>query len=178
MNDAAATPAKENPPNAPPRIGEGPASRRDVTLDRLAIGMFLLLAVEFVLGMILALFASLPTGASTVTLLSSAPVLDLHIVLAVLIIGISARALVLAFRAPGSLARWASGLALGSALVATFAGVAFAFGGQDPSASMVMAVGFLGILLGAFLLRGYATATPQLHGPDVPPTRGPIPGGR
>ncbi|MCI4326563.1 MAG: hypothetical protein L3K16_02870 [Thermoplasmata archaeon] len=125
-----------------------------MTLDRLAVGMFALLALEFLLGMALALFVSLPMGAGVVAILVSTPVLDLHILLALALIGISARALVLARRESERGPLVAAGVALVSAIVATGAGWTFAFDGQAPDASFVMAVGFLGVLLGAFLLRG------------------------
>jgi hypothetical protein len=127
--------------------------RRPVTLDRLAVGIFVLLAIEFLLGMILALFVSLPVGAGATSLLASAPVLDLHILVAVLLIGISVRAVALARAEPDRSGLGAAGLALVSSLVATGAGSVFAFQGQHPDASLVMAVGFLGVLTAAFLLR-------------------------
>lgn len=139
----------------------GWAARGGATLPRLAIGMFVLLAIEFLLGMALALFASLPTDASAVALLSSAPVLDLHILIAVLIIGISARAVALAAPDPDRRGVVAAAIALGSALVATAAGATFAFHGQAPVASFGMAIGFLGVTLGAFLLRGLSTSAPS-----------------
>ncbi|MCI4325067.1 MAG: hypothetical protein L3K00_04180 [Thermoplasmata archaeon] len=147
------------------------ASRGGMTLDRLAIGMFVLLAIEFVLGMALALLVGLPTGAGVVSVLASAPVLDLHIVVALLLVGISLRALALARADPDRWAWVAAGVALGSALLATGAGWTFAFDGQAPVASLVMAVGFLGVLFGAFLLRG-RTATP-LGGSGTPASERP-----
>jgi hypothetical protein len=135
------------------------STRGGTTLPRLAIGMFLLLAVELVLGVVLALFVNLPTGSSVVAILTSTPVLDLHILVALFIVGISIRALALARSSPGPLASYAALLALVSALVATGAGWLFAFHGQDPDASLVMTVGFLGVLLAAFLLRGISSRT-------------------
>jgi hypothetical protein len=135
-------------PSAPP----AGAPRGGTTLDRLAIGMFLLLAIEFVLGMILGLFVSLPSGSGVVGILTSTPVLDLHILLAVFIIGISARAIALARAQPDRSRLYASVLALVSALIATAAGWGYAFEGQDPGASFVMSLGFLGVMLGAFVL--------------------------
>lgn len=116
--------------------------------------MFVLLAIEFVLGMVLALFASLPNNEGVVSALRSSPFLDFHILVAVAIVGISLRAVALATADPDRRAKVASGVALGSALVATVAGAAFAFDGQAPIASFVMAMGFLGVTLGAFVLRG------------------------
>jgi hypothetical protein len=130
------------------------AARGGMTLERLSVGMFLLLAIEFVLGVILGLFVTLPSGGGVVAILASAPVLDLHILLALLIVGISLRAVALARRETGRTPLAAATVALLSALVATGAGWAFAFDGQSSAASFVMAIGFLGVLLGAFVLRG------------------------
>lgn len=116
--------------------------------------MFVLLAIEFVLGMVLALFASLPNNEGVVSALRSSPFLDFHILVAVAIVGISLRAVALATADPDRRAKVASGVALGSALGATVAGASFAFDGQAPIASFVMAMGFLGVTLGAFVLRG------------------------
>jgi hypothetical protein len=134
--------------SAPPAV----APPRGLTLDRLAIGMFFLLSIEFILGMILGLFVSLPSGSGVVAILSSTPVLDLHILLAVFIIGISARAIALARAQPERPRLYASVLALVSALVATAAGWGYAFEGQAPGASFVMSLGFLGVMVGAFVL--------------------------
>jgi hypothetical protein len=138
-------------PTGPP----GWAAGGGMTLDRLSIGMLLLLSIEFVLGMALGLFVSLPSGGGVVAILGSYPVLDLHILIALFIIGISARALALSRGEPGRGALYASTLALLSALVATIAGWEFAFRGQSPDASFIMAMGFLGVLVGAFALHGH-----------------------
>jgi hypothetical protein len=129
------------------------AARRGMTLERLALGMFVLLAIEFVLGMILGLFVNLPSGSGVVSILTSTPILGLHILIALFIVGISIRAVVLALREPDRTLLGAAGLALGSALVATGAGWEFAFHGQSAVASFVMAMGFLGVLIGAFVLQ-------------------------
>ncbi|HEV8049159.1 MAG TPA: hypothetical protein VGP88_01035 [Thermoplasmata archaeon] len=123
-----------------------------MTVRRLSIGMFVLLAIEFALGLVLALFVNLPMAASVVSVLTSTPVLDLHILVALAIIGISLRAVALARAEPGRTALVASLLVLGSALVATASGWAFAFDGQDPAASLVMTLGFVGALVGAIVL--------------------------
>jgi hypothetical protein len=129
------------------------AARGGMTLDRLAVGIFVLLAIEFLLGVALALYTILPAGAGVVATLTSTPLLDLHILLALLLIGISARATALARGQPDRTLRYAAALALVSAVVATVAGWTFAFDGQAPGASFVMSLGFLGVLAGAFVLR-------------------------
>ncbi|MCI4336433.1 MAG: hypothetical protein L3K17_04455 [Thermoplasmata archaeon] len=128
--------------------------RSGIALERLAIGMFVLLAIEFILGMTLGLLLSIPSGVGAARLLETSPVLDLHILLALAIIGISLRALVAAASLPERAPIMACAVALGSAIVATLAGSAFAFDGQSPTASFVMAMGFLGVLFAAFVLRG------------------------
>ncbi|MCI4360273.1 MAG: hypothetical protein L3J91_01070 [Thermoplasmata archaeon] len=139
----------------------GGAVRGGGTLDRLSLGMLVLLSIEFVLGMALALFVSLPSGTGVVALLRSYPVLDLHLLLALFIVGIALRAVALARGAAARGALYASVLALVSALVATVAGWAFAFDGQNPDASFVMALGFLGVLVGAFALRGHGSTAEE-----------------
>jgi cytochrome bd-type quinol oxidase subunit 1 len=142
--------------DAPPHSRRPPmwATRGGMTLASLSKGMFLLLAIEFVLGVALGLFVNLPSGSGVVSILTSYPLLDLHILIALFIIGISFRAMALSLREPNRVALSASALALISAVVATIAGWLFAFDGQDAHASFVMALGFLGVLLGAFVLRG------------------------
>jgi hypothetical protein len=152
---------------APPSTPPGWATRGGMTLDRLATGMFFLLAVEFVLGVALGLFVALPSGVGVAAVLTSSWVLDLHILVALLIVGISIRALVLSIPVPRRTARFASSLALGSSLIATISGWAFAFDGQSPDASFAMALAFLGVLIGAFLLRGL----PAREGRALDPSR-------
>jgi uncharacterized membrane protein len=137
-------------PYAPPPW----ATRGGATIERLAVGMFFLLAVEFVLGMTLGLFATFSPNSSVVAILTSNPVLDLHILLALLIIGIAIRAMTLARGEHDRTPLFASALALVSAIIATISGWAFTFDGQNSGASFVMALGFLGVLAGAFILRG------------------------
>lgn len=141
------------------------------TLRRLAAPMFGLLAIEFGLGMALALFETLPTGGGVASILLSSPVLDLHLLLAVLLIGISARATTIAFRQTDRPPRIGSAVAFGSAIVATAAGWLFAFDGQNPIASFVMALSFLGLLVGAFILRGLSVGSSE--NPTLEPLRVP-----
>jgi hypothetical protein len=140
------------------------ATRGGMTLDRLAIGMFVLLAIEFLLGMVLALFVTLPIGAGVASILVSAPVLDLHILIALFLIGISLRATTLAIGGSDRGARGAAMLALVSAIIATLAGWAFAFDGQAAGASLVMALGFLGVLVAAFALHRRPTSGQSSRG--------------
>jgi hypothetical protein len=160
-------------PYTPP----GWATRGGMTLERLAIGMFLLLAIEFVLGMTLGLFVTLPVNPNVETVLTSSPVLGLHILVALLIVGIAIRAVALSRRDPSRWPLYGSALALVSAVIATATGWVFAFDGQSPDASFAMALGFLGVLAGAFVLRGHrsgASLALDAEGDSpVPTPRGP-----
>lgn len=133
----------------------GPArtSFRDVTPRFLALPLLVLLGIEFVLGISLNLFVTLPSGAGVVAVLTSSAVLDLHIAVAVMIVGITGRSLALSVRSADRRARWGSAIGLGSALIATAAGTDFAFNGQSSIASLVMSLGFVGVLVGAVLMR-------------------------
>ncbi len=119
----------------------------------LALPMVILLAVEFLLGMALNLFVAVGNG-SAVAVLSSNPVLVAHVVVALLLLGLSGRAVVGSFRYPVRSLRVGAALALVSSVAATLAGSSFTFGGQNGWASYGMSVAFLGVLMGAFLLLG------------------------
>ncbi len=122
-------------------------------LPFLAGPMLALLVAEFLLGMALNLWVALPSGDGVGALLTS-PVLLAHVALAVLLVGISARAVVIARRLDHREAIGASSLALLSAILASVAGWAFTFGGQSAGEAYAMAAGFAGVLVGAFLLLG------------------------
>ncbi len=116
-----------------------------------------MLVVQLLLGMALNLYVVLPSQ-GLVRILESSPVLLLHIVLALLLVGLSARAVALASRAHEARATLGSLLALGSALLATAAGISFTFGSGSPGASFAMSVGFAGMLVGAGLLLSMRSA--------------------
>lgn len=111
-----------------------------------------MLAIEFILGMALNLFLALPSEGGIVAILESSPVLVLHLLLGVGLVGIAARATALSFRSPLRAQRAAGPFALLSGLVAFLAGISFAFGGQAPSASFVMSLGFVGMAVAAAVL--------------------------
>lgn len=131
------------------------AGRAPVTTATLAIPLFAMLGIELILGVVLNVFVTLPMGASVVALLTSSALLDVHILFAVTIIGISARAVLVSRRQATRNPLYGSVVALLSALVATAAGWDFAFYGQAPAASLVMSLGFVGVLVGAILMRGW-----------------------
>jgi hypothetical protein len=146
-------------------VGKIHGMRTRATSASLALPLFGLLAIEFILGMTLALFVSLPSGKAIVTILTSSAVVDVHLVIAFLIIGTSARALVVSLGESIPLAVYGSVIALLSALVATVAGWDFSFYGQGAGASFVMSMGFLGVLVGAFLLRAPVSSRSAATGP-------------
>ena len=120
---------------------------------KVAIPLLALLGIELVLGIVLDAFVNLPSGASVVAVLSTQWALDFHIVVAVLLIGLSGHAVISAGREPTRRPRLAAVLALLSALVASAGGWEFVFNGQNPAFAGVMTLGFVGVLIGAVLLR-------------------------
>lgn len=139
----------------------GPLRSSPDRLGGLGAPMLGLLVVEFLLGMALTLFVTLPTG-SPLTVLAASPVLWVHIAVGFLLIGIAARAVREAWRERDAAARGVTALGLVSALLAFLAGMAFAFGDQSPAASYVMSVGFTGVLIDA----GYLLARRRHPHPD------------
>jgi len=136
-----------------PPSENAPPSRPGLSPRRVALPILTLLAIELVLGAVLDAFVNLPMGASVVAVLTSQPVLDLHIVVAVLLIGLSGHALATSRREPTRKPLLAALLTLLSALVASAGGWEFVFNGQNPASGGVMTLGFVGVLVGAILLR-------------------------
>ncbi|MCI4366615.1 MAG: hypothetical protein L3K08_02565 [Thermoplasmata archaeon] len=156
------------------RPGPPSAELRDrPALLRLAWPLLVLVLIEFFLGMALNLFVALPTGAGAVAILESSPVLVLHVLIAIALVGISARAVRMASRLKDRELLGVTGLALVSAIVAALAGAGFTFGGQAPDASFGMAVGFGGILIAAFLLLARGLPDPGPPGASFIASRGP-----
>jgi hypothetical protein len=161
--------------------GDAPSgleARQRWVLGILGLPILGLLAVEFLLGMALNLYVSL-SGGSALAILEASPVLIVHILVGVMLAGITARVLILGIRLQDRRAVVAGALGLLSTLVAFLAGMAFTFGGQELAASYVMSVGFTGILLSAALLllpRRPTGATLRLPGAaptgDAPAPRG------
>ncbi|MGI0068506.1 MAG: hypothetical protein ACREB9_08925, partial [Thermoplasmata archaeon] len=136
------------PDSAPPRrAGRDPRA----LLSFLGVPIAALLAVEFLLGMALNLFTTI-SGGSAVSILSSSPVLVAHIVIAVLLIGITARALALAIRIRERRGVSAAALGFVSGIVATLAGISYTFAAQSTAASYAMSVGFAGLFVSVVLL--------------------------
>lgn len=128
--------------------GPSPAAPVARRISSLGAPMLGLLVVEFLLGMALALFVTLPSG-GPVAVLEGAPLLWIHIAVGFLLIGISANALRWAIAAGEGTVRAVTALGLASAVGAFLAGMAFAFGDQSPVASYAMSVGFVGVLIDA-----------------------------
>jgi hypothetical protein len=143
-----------------------PSSARDprAFLAFLGLPMIGLLALELLLGMALNLFTTLPTGGPG-AILASSPVLIVHILIGVLLVGITGRALVVSFRVGERSTLLASALGLVSVLVAFLAGVSFTFGDQSASASYAMSAGFTGAFVSAGMLLWSGRSHPR---PPVP----------
>jgi hypothetical protein len=125
-------------------------------LGRLGPPYLGLVVIEFLLGMSLNLFVVLPTGAPA-SILASSPLLDIHLVVGVLLLGIATNAVRLAARARSGTALVASGVGLVSGVGAFAAGMAFAFGGPSNIASFAMSLGFAGLLVAAGYLMSLRT---------------------
>jgi len=130
-----------------------------ISVRTAAIPLLVLLGIELVLGISLNLFVNLPMGATVTAVLSSQPILDLHILDAALLVGVSTLAVVLSRSEPTRRPALAAALALVSALGASAGGWEFVFNGQDPASAGVMVLGFLGVLVGAILLRAWGSRT-------------------
>ena len=136
-------------------------ARRGFSLRRVAVAILGLLLIELVLGVVLNVFVNLPMGASVVSVLSSQPVLDLHILVALLLIGLSGHAVMKSRHEPSGRPKGAAALALLSALIASAGGWEFVFNGQAPAAAGVMTIGFLGVLIAAVLMRMWGSRAPS-----------------
>jgi hypothetical protein len=129
---------------------------RTAGLGRLGPPYLGLVVIEFLLGMSLNLFVVLPAG-SPASILAASPLLDIHLVFGVLLLGIAANAVRLSARARSGTALVVSGVGFVSGLGAFAAGMAFAFGDQSNIASFAMSVGFVGLLVAAGYLMSLRT---------------------
>ncbi len=124
-----------------------PRGSRD-ELGRIVGPMVGLVALEFLLGMGLNLFGDLPSHPAAGELLAD-PLLFVHVLVGVLLVGITARATALAVRGPRRSAVPPAVLGVVSAVGAFVAGLDFTFAGLSATASFAMAAGFLGIVVSA-----------------------------
>jgi hypothetical protein len=136
------------------RLGDDPRG----ALRTLGGPMLGLLAVQFLLGMTLNLFVTVPSDVRGIAVLWSSPALLLHVIVGVAVVGIFGRGARVAARTQDSRLLATGGLGLVGAVLAFLAGLSFVFEGQTAGASMVMAVGFLvaTIVAGIFLAQPQA----------------------
>jgi hypothetical protein len=139
------------PPVSPGPHGGAHEQPPGTHVRTLGIPLLILLAAQFLLGMALNLFGSPPSGPALI-ILESSPILVLHILFGVLLVGTSVRVLTLGRRLRDRRGSASGGLALLSALLAFLAGMAFTFGGGSAVDSYLMSVGFTGVLVAAALL--------------------------
>lgn len=136
----------------PSRVGP-PLPKVDERLGFLGIPLLVLLSMELLLGMALNLFVSLPSGGPA-GLLAGSPVLDLHVVVGILLLGLLSNILRWAVRSRDRVAIGIAGAGAASGAAAFLAGMLFTFGGQSAVASYGMTVGFVGLMLEAAYLMG------------------------
>lgn len=136
--------------------------RRPFTLDRLAGFELRTLATQFLLGMILNLYVSLPFPSPlTTAALLGVVVLVLHIIVGIAALGLSLRMIVTAARGPGRRGLALSAITAAGNIVAFLAGLSFTFGDQSDAASFVMTFGFYIAMMASALLLGGALRAPR-----------------
>jgi hypothetical protein len=145
---ATGSPSASSRESATPAAVLGDPRRR---LRILGVPLLGLLAVEFLLGMALNLYITIP-GGSPVSIVEADPILIGHIVVGVLLLGITSQVLGLGVKLQDRRAEVAGAIGLLSAVVASLGGMDFTFGGQNAAVSYVMSVGFTGVLFSAALL--------------------------
>lgn len=108
-----------------------------------SLGMLGLLAVQFLLGMAVNLYITLPsTGFGMAEMMGNGPLVMVHMMLGIILVVGAA----LAFATALPCGKWAvvcAAIALGGILVAGIGGLSFLMGGQSNGASFLMAAGFL-----------------------------------
>ncbi|MGI0070978.1 MAG: hypothetical protein ACRECT_02745 [Thermoplasmata archaeon] len=163
------------PTGASPSVADLHRAALRARLGYLGVSIVGLLVAEFLLGMALNLFVTLPTG-SALHVLESSPVLGGHLLVAALLLGITANATRLALGLRERRAVGGAALALVSAIGATLAGLSFTFGPGGDAASYAMSIGFAGVLIGAGLLLSLGRV-PADQGMPRPSTTAGTPGG-
>lgn len=145
-------------------------------LARLGPPFLGLVAVEFLLGMSLNLFVTLPTG-SPIQVLGASPLLDLHLVVGGMLLGIAANAVRLSRSDPDRRATAVTVLGLTSGVLAFASGLDFAFSNGSPGASFGMSAGFVGLLVESGYLLHLGRSTGSAPADRVDARVGTIPGG-
>ncbi len=154
--------------------------RRPYSLERLAGFELRTLATQFVLGMILNLYVTLPFPSPlTTAAVLGIVVLGAHIIVGTAALGLSLRMTTVAARGPG---RRGLGLSAATAIgnaIAYLAGISFTVGGQTDTASFVMTVGFYIAIMASALLLGGPPRGARLPstGASTTPMAGPSSGG-
>jgi hypothetical protein len=141
---------------AVPSATPAPAARR-WSLRLLAIPLFVLIILESFVGSDLALESSYSTA-----------VLALHILLALMLVGLSGRALYVSLAYPTMGPRVIAALNLVASLAATAAGTVFLLENQDPTALHVMEGA--AVLIVVFSLVFLAWGAPPAPNPPAAPT--------
>lgn len=143
---------------APTAGGAGPRSLfRRPTLEFLAAGMVLMLAVEFLLGTYLAMFVEIPAGGALEKLpWDGLLVIILHILVGIALIVLTVRMVLVAVRAKTQRGLLLAGLSLIGVLMAFVGGALFTGSGNEVL-SFAMAFGtFLALCCAAVLFVGDA----------------------
>lgn len=110
-----------------------------------------LLAIQFLLGMGVNLYVTLPsTGFTMAEMMYSGPLVMVHMILGMLLVVVAVFAIVIA-REYGQWAIVCAFISLGGILVAGVGGMIFLMGGQSNGASFLMAVGFL-VAVGGYVV--------------------------
>lgn len=140
-------------------------------LARLGPPFLGLVTVEFLLGISLNLFVALPTGSPT-SVLAASPLLDVHLLVGLLLLGIATNVFRLALREKRRAPAVVTGLGLLSGLGAFAAGLSFAFGSPSAAASFAMSAGFVGLMLEAAYLLSLRRAVDSPMRGGAPATEG------
>lgn len=142
---------------------EGRRGRRAVTLEFLAAVLVSFLAIQFLLGTYLEMFVSTPSGRDLGALSADGLVaLVAHIVVGVMVLGLSFRMTYVAARARNPRGTVLAGTAALGLVVAFLGGMGFTFGTPTDALSFVMASGFFLALLAT----GVLLARPRLRPDD------------
>ena len=141
--------------NATP-AAPGKRGRRALTAPFLAGVLVGLLSFQFLLGTYLQLYVNIPAGENVGAMdLGGLVVLILHIIVGIMVIGTSARLLVVSARAHDRRQTALAAIAALGMVIAFLAGAAFTFGEQADGASFLMALGFfLGMLCSGLIMAG------------------------
>ncbi|MDA8081733.1 MAG: hypothetical protein M0Z96_09020 [Actinomycetota bacterium] len=134
------------------RYGDQPPTpNKRSTNKTVPLGMLGLLAIQFLLGMGVNLYVTLPsTGFVMAEMMYSGPLVMVHMILGMLLV-VGAVFAIVAALAYGPWAIVCAFISLGGILVAGVGGVIFLMGGQSNGASFLMAVGFL-IAVGGYVV--------------------------